>query len=220
MLHRMITSLANLKWLALLAVVYCGSALVGCGGDSDDGDLIIDGTLLAPSARSFSFEAKEGPGGYTISALGSTDVTGAEGNFQLFADSSNIPALTLITIGFPNGSESPLIVDTSGTPPFALLITIDENGTVSSELAPGNSPPPIAPPSGTISATPEPTPPSAPTSAPTFAPTIAPTADGEFDENSDCFCDDGFGPVAPSFTCADTRNHPTNCSAPSPTPAA
>ena len=188
--------------------------LISCGGGSggDNGDLIISGTLSDGSARAIHLAGtRDGYLGYNVSGLGDSDTTDANGNFQIFGNLSNVPTQTLLTIDSPSGTSNNIVLDTSGSAPFVVVIVFNADGSLTGTVTSG------APNSGTEVPTID------PTYGPTYEPTVYPTAttssDDGFSEDYDCYCNDGYGPVAPSFTCADTGAHPTNCSPP-PTPGA
>ena len=200
-----------------LSVIF---TLISCGNGSDSGDLIIDGTISAETAAALQLlGTRDGFAGYNISGLGDSDTSDANGKFQIFGDLGNIPVETLLTISDPGGTISDFVVDTSGSAPFTLILIVNADGTISGSVTPftpGSDP--TAVPTDVVG-TPDPT--SEATSAPTVAATSPTTTDsgGGFSEEADCFCNDGFGPVAPSFTCADTGGHPTNCVEPTPSVA-
>lgn len=207
--------------LGALFVASTVTLLWSCGGNSNSGDLIIDGTLSNASSRAaHNVTVRDGLVGYNISALGDSDTTDVNGKFQLFGDLGHIPAQTLITFDNPMGQSSNFVLDTSGTPPFIVTFNVNADGSIDGATTTSNSPgtTTVVPTSlPTASGTEEPT--SVPTTLGTSTPTTEPTSDsGGFSENADCFCNDGFGPVAPSYTCADTGGHPTNCTEPTPTP--
>ena len=190
--------------------------LISCGGDggSDDGDLLIQGnvsdTIAGRSARGLE--------GYLVSALGTGDITDADGQFELFGDTGNVPAQTVLTLTALDGGRQDLVLNTSGTPPFTVAISINPDGTAEATVTDnensesGDQPAPVPSAAPTVVPTPEepsdePSDPPAPPE-----PTATPAPDETpFDESQDCFCDNGFGPVAPSFTCPDTGAHPTDC---------
>lgn len=188
--------------LCLVVVVM----LVSCGGSSDDGQLLISGNIANSNTRMLQ-NLRDGLAGYTVSALGDKDVTDSGGNFQIFGNSS-VPPQTLLTIESPDGTTTDFVIDTSGTTPFIINFAVDSNGALvvsSSESAGGGD--------GSSLSTPVP---EVPTVVGTVFPTSIPDDNGGFSESADCFCNDGFGPVAPSFVCADTGKHPTNCVEPTP----
>ena len=183
--------------------------LISCGGSGgDNGDLIISGSLVDGSARvAKRLATRDGFAGYNISGLGDSDTTDANGNFQIYGNLANVPTETLLTIDGPSGTSNNVVLNTSGSAPFIVVITFNADGSISSSVTSGTP----------DSATEQPT--SDPTYGPTFSPTelVEPTATfSQPSEDSDCFCNDGFGPVAPSFVCADTGSHPSNCVAATP----
>ena len=193
--------------------------LISCGGGSDSGDLIIDGSLSSVSvAAKQLIETRDGLVGYNISGLGDSDTTDINGKFQIFGDRFNIPAQTLLIIDNPDGTSSNVVLDTSGAAPFIVNLTFNGDGSISGVVIPNDpgSNPTANPTDFFATQAPTSFATSAPTEIPISTATVSSGGDGGFSENADCFCNDGYGPVAPSFTCADTASHPTNCVEPTP----
>lgn len=198
-------SLGSLLCVTTVGVLAsCG----GGGGGGDDSSLLIRGTIsdiaqARTSTRSLS--------GVTISGLGASDTSDADGNFSLFGDPDTVPAQTVLTVDTTGTGGTTVALNTTGTPPFDVQLTVNADGSVSGTATQGSADTSTSNNSEDSSSDADDTDTQPPVASPIPTATVEPEGTPTIDESSDCFCDDGFGPVAPSFTCPDTGKHPTNC---------
>jgi hypothetical protein len=177
----------------IVAIAIAGGLFLAACGSSSGGDLIVEGTLLEGSTGATALglkgtETTMPVEGATVSGLGDSDITDANGNFRLSGDRNNVPAKTVFSVQFSGSDSADTVVgDTSGTPPLEITLTKNPDGSytfsaTSSETtnpASGSNDPVMEESPATATATPEPVAPES-TSTPEETETPAqPTATSE-----------------------------------------